>query len=172
MIPIYYLRNMKKLILGLFASFLLAAFVNPAKAQISVNFNIGNWTPPPAYSDVKYYYLPDVESYYYAPKKQFVYKEDNQWVFRNTLPAKYSNYRLDNGYKVAVNRPKAYTYFETDRTRYARYKGSSKKTVIRGNSYNAHTRVVNKTKYVKIKGNNGNNGKGHGGGNGKGHGKH
>jgi hypothetical protein len=160
---------MKKLILGLFASCLiLAASVNQAKAQISVNLNVGNWAPPAEYSDVEYYYLPDVESYYYAPKRQFVYQENNQWVFRNTLPSRYSSYRLDNGYKVAVNRPQAYKYFSADRTRYAKYKGS--KGVIRGNSYNAHTKVK-----IVNKGNNGNgkgNGKGNGGGNGKGHGKH
>jgi hypothetical protein len=159
---------MKKLILGLFASlFILAASVNPAKAQISVNLNIGNWTPPAEYSDVEYYYLPDVESYYYAPKRQFVYLDGGRWVWRSSLPARYSSYRIDNGYKVAVNRPRAYTYFETDRVRYAKYKGSNKKMIVRGNSYNAH----NKVKYVKVKGNHG-NGKGHGGGNGKGHGKH
>ena len=157
---------MKKLILGLFASlFVLAASVNPAKAQISVNLNIGNWTPPAAYSDVEYYYLPDVESYYYAPKRQFVYLDGGHWVWRSSLHARYSSYRIENGYKVAVNRPRAYTYFETDRVRYAKYKGSNKKMIIRGNSYNAH----NKVKYVKVKGN---NGKGHGQGGGKGHGKH
>ena len=159
---------MKKLILGVFASlFILAASVNTAKAQISVNLNIGSWTPPAEYSNVNYYYLPDVESYYYAPKRQFIYLDGGRWVWRSSLPARYSDYRLDNGYKVAVNRPRAYTYFETDRVRYAKYKGSNKKVVIRGNSYNTH----NKVKYVKVKGNNG-NGNGHGNGKGKGHGKH
>lgn len=158
---------MKKLALGLFAScLLLAASFNQAKAQVSLNVNIGNWAPPAEYSDVEYYYLPDVESYYYAPKRQFVYQESGQWVFRDNLPARYANYRLDNGYKVAVNRPRAYTYFNTDRARYARYKGSNKTVIVRGNSY----RNVN-VKKVKIKGNNG-HGPGHGPGHGKGHGKH
>jgi hypothetical protein len=163
---------MKKLILGMFASCLiLAASVNQAKAQISVNLNIGNWSPPAEYSDVEYYYLPDVESYYYAPKRQFVYQENNQWVFRNTLPARYSSYRLDNGYKVAVNRPQAYKYYNTDRTRYAKFKGS--KGVARGNSYNAHNKVNgNKGNNGNGKGNGGGKDKGHGGGNGNGHGKH
>jgi len=143
----------------MFASCLiLAASVNQAKAQISVNLNVGNWTPPAEYSGVDYYYLPDVESYYYAPKRQFVYQDNGQWVFRNSLPSRYSSYRLDNGYKVAINRPQAYRYFETDKVKYVKYKGS--KGIGRGNSFNAHN---------KIKGNNG-NGNGHGKGNGKGHG--
>jgi hypothetical protein len=160
--------TMKKLILGMFASCLiLAASVNQAKAQISVNVNL--WTPPAEYSDVEYYYLPDVESYYYAPKHQYVYLENNNWVFRNSLPSRYNGYNINNGYKVAVNRPQAYKYFTTDRTRYAKFKGSKNQVVVRGNSYNAHNKVVNKKVY-KSNGNGNGNGKGHG--NGGGHGKH
>ena len=144
----------------MFAScLLLAASVNQAKAQISLNVNIGNWTPPAEYAGTDYYYLPDVESYYYAPKRQFVYQDNGQWVFRNSLPSRYSSYRLDNGYKVAVNRPQAYRYFETDKVKYVKFKGS--KGISRGNSFNAHNKI-------KVKG----NGNGHGNGKGKGHGKH
>jgi hypothetical protein len=168
---------MKKIILGMLAScFFLAASVTQSKAQVSLNVNIGTWTPPAEYANAEYVYLPDVESYYYVPKHQYVYQESGQWVFRNALPPRYSSYNINNGYKVVVNRPQAYRYFTTDRTRYAKYKGSNKQVIVRGNSYAAHKKnYVRKNVYVN-KGSSGGGGngksKGHGGGNGKGHGKH
>jgi uncharacterized protein YfdQ (DUF2303 family) len=97
--------------------------------------------------------LPDVESYYYVPKHQYVYLDGGQWVFRNTLPTRYSGYNINNGYKVAVNRPRAYRYYTTDRTRYAKYKGTHDRQVIVRDNYrtrvvNRPTRVVNRTHYV------------------------
>ncbi|MEO7212518.1 hypothetical protein [Mucilaginibacter sp.] len=173
---------MKKIILGMLAScFLLAASVTQTKAQVSLNVNIGTWTPPVEYSNVEYVYLPDVESYYYVPKHQYVYMDGGQWVFRNALPTRYSNYNINNGYKVIVNRPQAYRYFTTDRTRYAKYKGSNKQVVVRGNSYAAHNKNYVRKNVKVYNGNPGHgngggkgNGKGNGGGNGKGggHGKH
>jgi hypothetical protein len=168
---------MKKLILGMLAScFILAASVTELKAQVSLNVNIGTWTPPPTYSDVEYYYLPDVESYYYAPKHQYVYLDRGNWVFRNSLPARYRGYNINNGYKVAVDRPQAYRYFSTDRSRYAQYKGSKKQVIVRGNSNFAKGNDRgNGNGDRNDRGNgkdNGNDkGNGHGGGNGKGHGK-
>lgn len=170
---------MKKFSLLLIAGFaMLALSADRANAQISLNINIGNWSPPAEYSGVDYYYLPDVESYYYAPKRQFVYQESGRWVFRNSLPARYRDYRLDNGYKVAVDRPQAYKYFATDRVTYGKFKG--RKGIGPGNSFNAHNKI-------KFKGNNGHghdrdddrghgrdddHGPGRGNGHGKGHGKH
>ncbi|TFF37328.1 hypothetical protein [Mucilaginibacter psychrotolerans] len=183
---------MKKIILGMLAvCFFTAASVTPSQAQVSLNINIGTWTPPAEYADAQYVYLPDVESYYYVPKQQYVYMDGGQWVWRNSLPPRYANYNINNGYKVIVNRPQAYRYFNTDRTRYARYRGSNKQVVVRGNSYAAHKKnYVRKTTVVRT--NNGGPGrgpgnghapggnKGHGGGHGPGgdkghgggHGKH
>lgn len=120
---------------------MLALTTGQAKAQVSLNINIGNWAPPAEYSAVDYYYLPDVESYYYAPRRQFVYLDGGQWVFRNTLPPRYRDYRLDRGYMVAVNRPRAYRYFSTDRAAYGRYRGLGRNTIIRGNSFRTVKRV-------------------------------
>ena len=156
--------------------FILATSVTQSKAQVSLNVNIGTWTPPPTYSDVEYYYLPDVESYYYAPKHQYVYLERGNWVFRNSLPARYRGYNINNGYKVAVDRPQAYRYFSTDRTHYAQYKGSKKQVIVRGNSNFAKGNNGNDhgngngNDRGNGKGNGNDNGNGHGGGNGKGHG--
>ena len=151
--------------------FILAASVTESKAQVSLNVNIGTWTPPPTYSDVEYYYLPDVESYYYAPKHQYVYLERGNWVFRNYLPSRYSSYNINNGYKVAVDRPQAYRYFSTDRSRYAQYKGSKKQVIVRGHSNFAKGNHGNGKSNGNDHGDRKGNGNGHGRGNGKGHGK-
>jgi hypothetical protein len=171
---------MKKLILGMLAScFILAASVTQSKAQVSLNVNIGTWTPPPAYSDVEYYYLPDVESYYYAPRHQYVYLDRGNWVFRNSLPDRYRGYNINNGYKVAVDRPQAYRYFNTDRSRYAQYRGSNRQVIVRGNSDNGYRNDNGNDnrrgadKHGNDNGHdNGNRGneKGHGGGHDNGHG--
>ncbi|RFZ84966.1 hypothetical protein DYU05_04995 [Mucilaginibacter terrenus] len=169
---------MKKTILrASFLSILALALFTKANAQVSVNLNVGLWNPPAEYSGVDYYYVPDIESYYYVPKHQYVYLDGGNWVWRNTPPPRYGSFNINNGYKVAVNRPQAYRYFTTDRVKYAKYKGNKKQVIVRNNYYNNNTRVV------KVKHDNGNHngwgngrgnggGKGHGGGNGHGHGKH
>lgn len=109
-------------------------FASEMQAQISVNLNVG--TPPlwgPAgYSDVRYYYLPDVEAYYDVNTSRFIYFSGNTWVHRRYLPKQYRNYDLYNGYKVVMtdyrgNAP--YTYYKQHKVKYAKgYKGSYQKT--------------------------------------------
>ncbi|MFD0794216.1 hypothetical protein ACFQZX_11345 [Mucilaginibacter litoreus] len=117
------------------------------KAQVSVNLNIGTWNPPAEYADASYYYLPDVNSYYYVPTHQYIYLNGNNWVWRNTLPARYSYYNINDGYKVAVYRPHPYRYYYSDRTRYARYRGV-KHVIVRDRYYRPRARVVNRVHYV------------------------
>ncbi|WEA00975.1 hypothetical protein [Mucilaginibacter sp. SJ] len=136
---------MKKLILGMLAGcFFLAASVTRTNAQVSVNLNVGLWNPPAEYAGINYYYLPDVESYYYVPTHQYVYLDGGNWVWRRSLPPRYASYSIATGYKVAVNRPRAYTYFTHDRDTYARYRGT-KNVIVRDNY---RTRVVNRTHVV------------------------
>jgi len=138
---------MKKILLGMLAGcFILAASVTPSKAQVHINVNLGVWNPPAEYSSVNYYYLPDVESYYYVPTHQYVYLDGGRWVFRSALPGRYRAYNIQTGYKVAVNRPRPYTYFNDDRVRYANYRGTRDRQVIIRDHYN--TRVVNHTRVI------------------------
>jgi len=91
-----------------------------AQVRVGVNINIGDqpsWRAP-GYDYVEYYYLPDIQSYYYVPRHQFVYLSGGRWIFSASLPARYRGYDLHNGYKVVVNRPNAYRYYEQDRVRY------------------------------------------------------
>jgi len=95
-----------------------------ANAQVSLNINIGsqpNWGPA-GYNHVDYYYLPDVDSYYNVSAQQYVYQVNRQWVFRKTLPARYSGYNLYKGYKVVMNTPKPYLNHARNIKQYSRYK--------------------------------------------------
>ncbi len=122
---------MKKLFISL-ALILMAALPYKASAQVSLNINIGSqplWGPV-GYDHVDYYYLPDVESYYYVPTREFIYLNNGKWAFSPSLPARYSGYNLYNGYKVVVNSPKPYLNFNTQKVKYAKYKGNRSQTVI------------------------------------------
>lgn len=94
------MRTLKIAIIGLF---LLVA--NATQAQVSVNINVG--TPPswgPAgYSNMDYYYLPDIRSYYDVRASQFIYFGGNRWIRSNRLPRQYRNYDLHRGRTVVLN---------------------------------------------------------------------
>ncbi|WP_432714844.1 hypothetical protein [Pedobacter sp.] len=111
---------MKRLIVLALLGF-AAMSAMPAKAQISVNVNIGaqpSWGPS-GYNHVDYYYLPEVESYYYVPTRQFIYLSGNSWVHRKSLPSRHRNYNLHSGRKVVINGNRPYLRHQTYRTRYA-----------------------------------------------------
>ena len=98
---------MRKIYLTILFTGILLALGSPIKAQVSLslNFNIGSqpvWGPV-GYDEVQYYYLPDIESYYYVPQHRFYFLNGGRWIYSSSLPARYANYNLYNGYKVVVN---------------------------------------------------------------------
>jgi hypothetical protein len=104
------------------------------QAQVSVNVNIGAppaWGPA-GYTDVQYYYLPDVEAYYDVHSSMFIYMMGGLWVHRTYLPGRYKNYDLYGGYKVVMrdyhgNKP--YSNFREYQHKYARgYHGEIQRT--------------------------------------------
>ncbi len=106
-----------------------------AKSQVSVNVNIGSpplWGPV-GYTEVRYYYLPDVEAYYDVHSSMFIYFGDGVWIHRNHLPSRFHNYDLYGGYKVVMsdyhgNAP--YTHFKHHKSKYYKgYRGGSQKTI-------------------------------------------
>jgi hypothetical protein len=167
------INKMKKLILLVMLG-IGSLINNNAKAQISLNVNIGSqplWGPI-GYDHVDYYYLPDVDSYYNVPTRQFVYLNNGNWVFANSLPARYSNYNLYNGYKVVVNGERPYLNYNTDKVKYVKYKnwGGKQKAIKFSNDskyyvVKGHPHGMPPGQAKKIMGNKG--GKGHGN-NGKG----
>ena len=71
-------------------------FVFAMQAQDSPNKNLTSpplWGPA-GYSDVRYYYLPDVESYYDIYASQFVCNIDGEWLHRKRLLSPNKNYDL------------------------------------------------------------------------------
>ncbi len=105
------------------------------QAQVSVNVNVGSppsWGPS-GYSDVEYYYLPDIEAYYDVRASNFIYFGNNTWVRTRNLPSRYRNYDLYNGYKVVLTDyrgPRPYTYFKNHKAKYYKgYKGKPQKNI-------------------------------------------
>lgn len=110
-------------------------FASESQAQISVNVNLGSppqWGPS-GYSNVRYYYLPDVNSYYDVQTSRFIYYSGNSWVHRKSLPTQYRNYDLYNGYKVVLsdyhgNAP--YGLYKQHKVKYAKgYRGAPQKSI-------------------------------------------
>src|SRR3970282_2790796 len=104
-------------------------------AQVSVNLNLGSppaWGPA-GYSNVDYYYLPDVQAYYDIRATQFIYLNGGTWTRSRNLPGQYRNYNLYNGYKVVLNdyhgsRP--YSNFKNHKVKYYKgYKGKPQKSI-------------------------------------------
>lgn len=110
-------------------------FASAAPAQVSVHLNIGNppqWGPA-GYSNIRYYYLPDVEAYYDVQSSMFIYFEGRSWVRRSYLPSRYKNYNLYDGYKVVMkdyHGEAPYYKHREYRTLYAKgYRGPSQRTI-------------------------------------------
>lgn len=120
------------------------SIVSIASAQVSVNITIGaapQWGPV-GYTEVRYYYLPAVEAYYDIPSSMFIYYSSGVWVHRASLPARYGNYDLYQGYKVVMTDYRGdapYINFKSHKKQYSKnYHGPSQKTIGahpgRGNS--------------------------------------
>jgi hypothetical protein len=153
---------MKKIILA--AAVLLGCIsIQKAEAQVSVSLgvNIGSqpaWGPV-GYDYANYYYMPDIDTYYDVPTHQYVYYDNNVWVHRAYLPARYRNYDVYGGYKVVINERNPWVRNNIYRTRYAGYRGRHDQVIIRnsrdvryanywrgGHSY-GNPRYANRTAY-------------------------
>lgn len=122
------MKTIQLLIAGFFI--LMSSVSN---AQVSVNFNIGsrpNWGPA-GFTEVNYYYLPDIQTYYDLRTSNFIYVNNGRWIRSRNLPIRYRNYDLYNGYKVVLtdyngNRP--YQHFNKHKLKYGRNHGP--KTIV------------------------------------------
>ena len=146
------MKALKLIIIGTILFF--AAF--SVQAQISVHLNLGtapDWGPS-GYSDVRYYYLPDVEAYYDISSSMFIYNNGVTWVHRSSLPSRYRNYDLYNGYKVPMSNyrgERPYTSFRQNKVQYAKgYRGAEQHSIgqrpERGNSNQEGNRGNDKNK--------------------------
>lgn len=176
------MKTIKLIVFGM----LLIFIAGSAQAQISVQVNLGTppqWGPS-GYSDVQYYYLPDVEAYYDVHSSMFIYFNGNSWIHRSSLPSRYRDYDLYNGYKYVMSDYKGrtpYTHFKEHKKKYAKgYRGKPQPTYghkpERGNSNNgSYSKGSSSQKYNKDnnqgeqreKNNKSGKGEAHGKGNGK-----
>lgn len=114
------MKTLKLLLLGI-----VLILAGSAQAQLSVNVHIGtppSWAPS-GYSNVRYYYLPDVESYYDVHTSKFIYISGDRWVSSSYLPRQYRNYDLNRGYKVVMHDYRGsapYTYYNVHRKSYSK----------------------------------------------------
>jgi len=124
------MKTLKLLAIGI-----IVFFAGSVHAQVSVSLNVGSppmWGPV-GYTDVQYYYLPDVQAYYDVNSSMFIYYSGNSWVHRSYLPSRYRNYDLYGGYKVVLNDyhgNSPYTHFREHRMKYKRgYHGDMQRTI-------------------------------------------
>lgn len=171
---------MKTIKIAIAGLFLLVA--STTQAQVSVNVNIGTppvWGPV-GYTEMEYYYLPDIEAYYDVRAAQFIYLGGGTWVRSSRLPRQYRNYDLYSGYKVVLNDYHGrtpYVYYNKHSTKYYKgYHGSPQRPFKpRGNNgrnNDNHDRHNDHKDYRHDNGNGGKKGHGNGNGHGNGHGKH
>ena len=162
---------MKTIKIAISGLFLLVA--STTQAQVSVNVNIGTppvWGPV-GYTDMEYYYLPDIEAYYDVRAAQFIYLGGRTWVRSSRLPRQYRNYDLYSGYKVVLNDYHGrtpYVYYNKHKTKYYKgYHGAPQKPFKpRGDNDRNHDRHDDHNDHHDN--GHGKNGNGHG----HGHGKH
>jgi hypothetical protein len=103
------------------------------KAQIRFSFNIGSqpiWGPV-GYDRVENYYLPEIDAYYNVNSRQYTYINNGRWVNTMSLPWRYRNYDLYNGYKVVMNDSRPYLHYSSDRVKYASYRNRHDQEPIR-----------------------------------------
>lgn len=124
------MKTLKLLIIGI-----ILFHLNNINAQVAVNVSIDSapqWGPV-GYTEVRYYYLPDVEAYYDIETSMFIYFGGGVWIHRSSLPYQFRNYDLYGGYKVVMtdyrgNAP--YNNFKEYKRKYAKgYRGGSQKTI-------------------------------------------
>lgn len=120
----------------LIVAFLLSGFVfKTATAQVHVRFNVNIGTQPVwgpvGYDHVEYYYMPDIDAYYYVPSRQYIYQDRGRWIFSSSLPYRYHNFNVYNGYKVVINNARPYRNDRYYRTKYAGYRNNHSQEVIR-----------------------------------------
>ncbi|PZR23768.1 MAG: hypothetical protein DI539_02005 [Flavobacterium psychrophilum] len=98
-----------------------------AQVSVGLNVNIGAppaWAPPPpVHTEVRYYYLPEIQTYYDCNTRHYIYMDNGRWARRAYLPVAYRGYNLYRGPKVIVNNyygPTPYTHYRPARVAYAR----------------------------------------------------
>lgn len=138
---------MKKIAFASVLLFSILSFKNTdAQIRVSLGVNIGSqpdWGPV-GYDHVDYYYLPEIQTYYDVPNHQYVYYDNNVWVCRTYLPARYNNYDIYRGYKVVINERRPWERNNIYRTRYSGYGDRRDQVIIRDSRDDKYAKHWNK----------------------------
>lgn len=138
---------MKKIAFASVLLFSILSFKNTdAQIRVSLGVNIGSqpdWGPV-GYDHVDYYYLPEIQTYYDVPNHQYVYYDNNVWVRRTYLPARYNNYDIYRGYKVVINERRPWERNNIYRTRYSGYGDRRDQVIIRDSREGKYSKHWNK----------------------------
>jgi hypothetical protein len=124
------MKTHKYLLIGIS---LFVALVANAQVSDTQNFGTSPQWGPAGYSNIRYYYLPDVGCYYDIQLSKFIYHNGFRWVYKSNLPVQYRNYDLYSGYKVVItdyhaNRP--YSKFYKDKVKYSKgYDGLAQRNI-------------------------------------------
>lgn len=110
---------MKTLHTLLIAITLIASGSTKAQVSVGLSVNIGSppaWAPPPpVHTEVRYYYLPEIETYYDVSTRHYIYMDNGRWARHAYLPVAYREYNLYRGPKVVVENyygGTPYTYYK------------------------------------------------------------
>lgn len=103
---------------------ILIVFTSSVKAQILANINVTSPPPwgPAENTEVRYYYLPDIQSYYDVQSATFIYYGNGRWHRQTSLPSRYRNYDLYDGYKVIISDYRGESPYENFREHKKKYK--------------------------------------------------
>ncbi len=157
------MKSLKQLTLAL--ALLFAS--NAIHSQVSINVNLGSqpsWGPS-GYSNVNYYYLPDVQAYYDVNASQFIYNSGGIWIRSGFLPRQYRNYDLYSGYKVVLNdyhgsRP--YVNYRYDKVKYFKGYNRPQRAIGRREEHHDNNDHDNGREHESGRGNEGHGNNGHG----------
>ncbi|HEY4789137.1 MAG TPA: hypothetical protein VIH57_23975 [Bacteroidales bacterium] len=107
-------------------------------------------------SEVRYYYLPDVEMYYDVWNHEYVYLNNGNWVFTATFPSYYSSYDINSAFVVVLDYKvhEPWRQHQLYASHYPRYyyrsvynEDGRRDYDRRGNTYN-NTTVINNTTII------------------------
>lgn len=132
------MKTLQTLLIGLA---FMAAGSTQAQVSVSLNMNIGTppaWAPP-VQTEVRYYYLPEINTYYDVSTRHYIYINRGQWIRNAYLPAPYRGYNLYRGPKVVVANyygRTPYTYYKPHKV----YKKHHKAPKHHGHHGNYHAR--------------------------------
>lgn len=79
------------------------------------------------FTEIRYYFYPNLDAYYDIKTSKFIYKVDDQWIEKETIPDNYRGYSLYNNYRVELqdyNGEKPFEYIKQHAKLYPKdYKG-------------------------------------------------